>query len=58
MTPPAAVNVSNIVGEALPAVQTEIMGVIGQVAPVAFAIMAAILAVTFGIRFVRRMIGR
>jgi hypothetical protein len=54
----STVNTSEIIGQSLTVVQSDIMNVIGQVAPIAFGIMAAILAIRFGLSFVRSVVGR
>jgi len=54
-TPPSA---ADLIGDALPAVQDEILSVISTVVPVAIAILAAVIGITFGLRFVRQMVGR
>jgi hypothetical protein len=50
----AATGVSEAFGTAIAAVQTDVMGFIGQALPVALGIVGTVLAVTIGIKVFKR----
>jgi hypothetical protein len=56
--PTPTIDTTQIVGDSLTVVSEQIFGIIGVVAPAAFIIMASIVGIKFGIRFVRSLIGR
>lgn len=50
----ASPSLSDAFGTALSSIQTQVMGYIGQALPVGLAIMGTILAITIGVKAVKR----
>jgi hypothetical protein len=53
---PVTNTTSQIIQTGVTSLQSEIMGIIAVVVPVAFAITAAVIGIKFGIRFVRSLV--
>ncbi|MCL2456424.1 MAG: hypothetical protein FWD19_02605 [Defluviitaleaceae bacterium] len=55
-TPPAAFDTAEIMGGVMTTVVGDIMGVVFVVVPIAMGLVGTIIAIKFGIKFIRRLV--